>query len=92
VVIPLQSRENAIYVGMDVQEGPGKVTYFVHERRLLTLTTVHQYYLSKVVTFAPRFVIQNKTAEDLYCRQLGTASALLVKMKDVIHVYAKRRS
>nr|KAJ3420850.1 hypothetical protein HK105_005137 [Polyrhizophydium stewartii] len=37
-----------------------------------------KYYLTKVVTFSPRFIIQNSMAESLYFRQSGTRAATVV--------------
>ena len=38
--------------------------------------------MTKVVTFAPRFILKNKMDEDLQFRQQGTSAAMLLRSKD----------
>ncbi|KAJ3052099.1 hypothetical protein HK097_006900 [Rhizophlyctis rosea] len=41
-----------------------------------------KFYLTKVVTFAPRFILKNNMDEDLQFRQQGASAAMLLKAKD----------
>ncbi|KAI8610486.1 hypothetical protein BC830DRAFT_1069804 [Chytriomyces sp. MP71] len=40
-----------------------------------------KYFLSKVVTFTPRFMVKNNIGEDLHCRQGAKQQPLLIKSK-----------
>ncbi|KAJ3291062.1 hypothetical protein HK104_006345 [Borealophlyctis nickersoniae] len=46
-----------------------------------------KFYLTKVVTFAPRFILKNKMDEDLQLRQHGTTAAILLKSKDSLPLH-----
>ncbi|KAI8929325.1 hypothetical protein BC831DRAFT_410850 [Entophlyctis helioformis] len=41
-----------------------------------------KYYLTKVVTFSPRFIVQNNLPEALYFRQTDSTAAMMVKSKE----------
>ncbi|KAI9034346.1 hypothetical protein DFJ74DRAFT_600747 [Hyaloraphidium curvatum] len=51
-----------------------------------------KYYLTRVVTFSPRFVVKNNLEMDLQCRQHGTVDAVLVRSRErtpIINLYRK---
>ncbi|KAJ3106617.1 hypothetical protein HDU97_005982 [Phlyctochytrium planicorne] len=45
-----------------------------------------KYFLSKIVTFTPRFIVKNNMSEDVFCRQNPSAPTTLVKSGDYIPV------
>ncbi|KAJ3391183.1 hypothetical protein HDU84_006397 [Entophlyctis sp. JEL0112] len=46
-----------------------------------------KYYLTKVVTFAPRFMVKNTMNEDLHCRQDIKQTPILVKSKTSMPIH-----
>ncbi|KAJ3408710.1 hypothetical protein HDV05_004781 [Chytridiales sp. JEL 0842] len=46
-----------------------------------------KYYLTKVVTFSPRFIVKNSMAEDLYCRQQASSQPILIKAGSSMPLY-----
>ncbi|KAH9250730.1 hypothetical protein BASA81_011446 [Batrachochytrium salamandrivorans] len=47
-----------------------------------------KYYLTKVVTFSPRFIIRNNVSESILFRQSGTSTATEVKPKESLALMA----
>ena len=51
----------------------------------------NKHYLTRVVTFTPRFLMKNNTDEDIYYRQAGTMSQILIKAKSVLPIVELRK-